>query len=333
MKPIVQTISVIVVLNLAIADFTLAQSPVETAPAVVVSKAPPPPPSALDIVQELYATKSSYAEAVLVIPAAEMKPEDLLAIMEDMNIMARIFDKQLAKAHLIQSREYSRFYRWAESTQSWGTLNNLFSKREGLATETIYLEDFGAIFLMKVDFPLVPPPKVEEKEAEEPTDRIWAQTKQEIYMPDAVKKSKGAPPAEAYDAEKVEKLKRTLISALKHASNIRALKQEQWVILTMIGWSGRPRGISGRAGQNCWACHALDQGGALAEKVNYKSFPTGMGFCLPAVLTICAKKSDIDAFAKGELKYEEFRQRTKIFTSYAKFGSGRFPDDKWHSSF
>jgi len=39
---------------------------------------------------------------------------------------------------------------------------------------------------------------------------------------------------------------------------------------------------------------------------------------VPTVLTICAKKSDIDAFAKGELDYDQFRQRTGIFKSYAK---------------
>jgi hypothetical protein len=32
------------------------------------------------------------------------------------------------------------------------------------------------------------------------------------------------------------------------------------------------------------------------------------------VLTIRAKKSDIDAFAKGEQDYEQFRQKVQIFT-------------------
>jgi len=32
------------------------------------------------------------------------------------------------------------------------------------------------------------------------------------------------------------------------------------------------------------------------------------------VLTIRAKKSDIDAFAKGEQDFEQFRQKVQIFT-------------------
>jgi hypothetical protein len=32
------------------------------------------------------------------------------------------------------------------------------------------------------------------------------------------------------------------------------------------------------------------------------------------VLTIRAKKSDVDAFAKGELDFEQFQQKVEIFT-------------------
>ena len=32
------------------------------------------------------------------------------------------------------------------------------------------------------------------------------------------------------------------------------------------------------------------------------------------VLTIRAKKSDVDAFAKGELDFEQFQQKVQIFT-------------------
>ncbi len=35
---------------------------------------------------------------------------------------------------------------------------------------------------------------------------------------------------------------------------------------------------------------------------------------LATVLTIRAKKSDVDAFAKGELDFEQFQQKVEIFT-------------------
>jgi hypothetical protein len=328
MKTFMLTITAFVALNLAMASSTLAEfASVDAAP----PPGPPPVPTASSdfsvgdsfaVENRLpWATTRLYNEAVLVIPSTQMKPQDLLAIMEDMNVMARIFDKQLAKNHLIQGRDYRFFYSHRSNDErNWWPLNNLLGRQDGRATETIYLEGFGAIFLMGVDFPLVPPPKVQEKKTEEPADRIWAETKQEIYMPDATRKSRETPQAEEYDAEKVEKLKRTLANALKHASNIRALKPDQWAILTVTGQSGRLGGTIGHAGQNCRACHAL------TEKVNYKSSPSRMGSCLPTVLTICAKKSDIDSFSKDDLDFDQFRERTKIFTSYANLGPRGLPN-------
>jgi len=39
-----------------------------------------------------------------------------------------------------------------------------------------------------------------------------------------------------------------------------------------------------------------------------------MGPPSATVLTIRAKKSDVDAFAKGELDFEQFQQNIKMFT-------------------
>jgi len=347
MKTFILTITVFVALNLGTASSTLAVTiAVETAPAtntkwvaantVAATGSVEAPAEASivrggkSIVSVPYGTTQPYSAPVLVIPAAEMKPEDLLTIMEDMNVMSRIFDKQLAKANLIKSPDYSWIYS-RRSTGSAGQWWPLISRQDGRATETIYLEGFGAIFLMGVDFPLVPPPEVvEEKKTEEPTDRIWAETKQEIYMPEAAKKSREGPAAEEYDAEKVERLKSTLTTALKHAANIRALKSEDWVILTVTG-SGQPAGVTIKS-------IAVSTGKIVAhdedERITqiYKGpapLPSGIGFPMPTVLTLCAKKSDIVAFAEGELDFDDFRQRTKIFTSYANLERGGLSVEPW----
>ena len=346
MKTFILTITVFVALNLGTASSTLALTIVaETAPATETDwvttetvatgdsttatsySGPSIVRRGTSIVSVPYGTTQPYSAPVLVIPVAEIKPEDLLTIMEDMNVMSRIFDKQLVKANLIKSPDYSWIYsrRPDSTTQSWW-LSNLHSRQDGQATETIYLEGFGAIFLMGVDFPLVPTPKVEEeKKTEEPVDSVWAETKQEIYMPDAVKKTRESPPAEEYDAEKVEKLKTTLTNALKHAANIRALKPQDWVILTVTG-SGEPAGVTITADARTGSIIAYDKGKNVTKI--YKGpapFPDDLGFPIPTVLTLCAKKSDIDAFAEGELDFDKFRQRTKIFTSYAQSGRGGLP--------
>ncbi len=75
---------------------------------------------------------------------------------------------------------------------------------------------------------------------------------------------------------------------MKHAANIRALKPDESVILTVIG----------KAGQS-----------ATSVFVGTKT-----GFLPPRILTIRAKKSDIDAFAEGKLSFDQFHQKTQLLS-------------------
>jgi len=250
--------------------------------------------------------------AVLVVPAAELKLEDLATITEDMSVMSRIFAKKLSQARLTTGRGgwYVEDY-------------NPFFGRDSGTIEAVYLEGYAALFLMKVNFPISPSPEAQEekKTEEEDIDPLWTQMRQEIYAPEEVRRSRSDDrPEEKYDAEKVEDLKETLIKTLKHAANIRALKPDQSVILTVIG----DRNQSGtRTTTRFDSRGRRSLYGSRSGRGSYiTTTPRGAesGSFLPTVLTICAKKSDIDAFAKGELSFDQFRERTRIFSSYAKVG-------------
>ena len=177
----------------------------------------------------------------------------------------------------------------------------------------MYVQGYGALFLTKVDFPLSPPPQAQqEKETkEEDVDPIWEQMKREMYTPEEARRSRTDDrPEEKYDAEKVENLKTTLIKALKHAANIRNLKPDESVILTVTG--------------------KVSQSGPLVTRVNIDGHnryittePAGAatGSFSPTVLTIRAKKADIDAFAKGKLSFDQFHQKTQLI-SYPYLGGG-----------
>jgi len=250
---------------------------------------------------------------VLVIPTAQMKLEDLATITEDMNVMSRIFAKKLSQAHLTTGRA-SLFVGLAP-----------FSGHNSGTIEAIYLEDYGALFLMKVNFPLSPPPEApEEKETEEEdTDPLWTQMRQEIYAPEEARRSRTDDrPEEKYDVKKVAELKETLIKTLKHAANIRALKPDQSVILTVIG--GRSQSTATVIQSSVFSGRRRSTGDSRTRTVRIEP-GAETGSFLPTVLTICAKKSDIDAFAKGELSFDQFRERTRIFTSYAKVGKEGSP--------
>jgi len=320
MKTFIKAITITIVLTLIPASSTTAQvtpAPAPTAPPTAetlpatasqhviyeVDKTLPSFLSDLDekLIQLNIATTGQYGGGrVLVIPTAEIKPQDLVTLMEDMTVMCRIFDKRLGQSQPVRGLR-GRFS---------SSLGRTFLSQDSRSTGAMYIQGYGALFLMKVDFLLSPPPEVpEEKETEEEdTDPLWTQMRQEIYAPEEADRGRrtGERPEEKYDAEQVEELKETLIKTLKHAANIRNLKPDESVILTVIGKAGQP---------------AASASGRLYERLYEEDYSryivstrAGTGFSSPTVLTIRAKKSDIDAFAKGQLSFDQFTQKTQLLS-------------------
>ncbi len=247
--------------------------------------------------------RSGSTGTVLVIPSAEIKAEDIIAVTEDMNVMARIFEKNLQQAHIATARGGL----FLSGDYLFGTL--LGRGRD--AIQSMYLQGYGALFLMKVDFPLSPPPQVQqEKETkqEEDTDPVWTEMKQEMFEPEESRRRRTERSEQKkYDAEKVENLKTTLVKALKHAANIRSLKPDESVVLTITG-SGQSAGDA-----MIVTTKAIVLNGENTRIVK-ESVPGGAGFTSRTVLVIRAKKSDIDSFAKGGLDLDQFRERVQLLT-------------------
>lgn len=233
---------------------------------------------------------------VFVIPATEIKTEDYLAIERDMHVMSLIFDRALRKPQMIGGVF---------------TVMEDFFDRDSHLTEAIYLDGYGALFFMEVNFALLGPTESQKekkpKEDEEHVDQIWKRAEQELYSPQALNINRRASSVREYDPEKVENLKNTLITVLKHAANIQALKSDELVILTIFGrasQSGRTIGRSSRSTRGISRMGTTRTAGAKTS-----SFST-------TIVTIRAKKSDIDAFSKGELDFDRFHERTQIITHW-----------------
>jgi len=309
MKSFTRAITITIVLNLLLAGSTTAQTVPAPAPA-------PASPQAVSNVVEgntsglketfrllINARAQQYGGGkVLVIPTAEIQPQDLVTMMEDMTVMCRIFDKRLEQSNLVSGRF---------TTDSRIILPMPFSQ-DSRSTGAMYIQGYGALFLTRVDFLLSPPPEApEEKETkEEDVDPVWEQMKQEMYEPEDVSRRRrtGERPEEKYDAEKVEELKETLIKSLKHAANIRALKPDESVILT----------VTGKAGQSSPFVTRLYKSGD-SKYIATESAGAGSVSLSPTVLTIRAKKLDIDAFAEGKLSFEKFTEKTQLL-SYSFLG-------------
>jgi hypothetical protein len=318
MKTLIRTIAVLISLNVAATGLAMVKEPaahIILPPEPGVDVQNPEPAVAvqerrklLDIAAAMQPDRrrSSHAGRILIVPAGQIKAEELVTIMEDMRVMSRILDTRL-KDGLFSTEVWELTY--FTNAEFW---------YDKTATGGIYLEGYGALFLKHVGFPLLPP--VEESEdgtVEEGSDPVWEHTKQEIYsgrgVPRGGRRGWSQEVEKEYAPDKVEGLKRTLVRTLKHASNMRHLKPDDWVIITVTGTSTQPHEVIGLGG-DATIRGTIARGGGMygvLEK-DGKYVMRGTGPFSQTVLTIRARKSDVDAFAGGQLDLDEFRQKVQI---------------------
>jgi hypothetical protein len=166
---------------------------------------------------------------VLVIPSTDIQVETLTTISEDLQVMSHIFDERFKEPHEIQGV----FIDFGD-----------FFGRDSRSTEAIYIQDYGVIFLMEVNFAFSPESKAQEKQDEktEDTDPTWQRARRKIFSPPGFGDS-ALVPEQKYSAEKIDQLKTELVRTLKHTTNIRNIQPDQWIILTVIGKARQPRGM------------------------------------------------------------------------------------------
>jgi hypothetical protein len=360
MKTLTQTMIAFVVLSLLATAFTLAQTSQPVTPSPAPSPAPAPasptpaaPVTPTPIVQtskqniqtseqnlirqldSLVSFSNAYpfgnqaggSNMILVIPSEQTKTEDLIAINEDMNIMSRIFEKNLEQKRITTVN--SNIFLPGRHN-AYGML--LGSSRGQI--QSMYLQGYGALFMLKVDFPLSASSEAQQQqqdtEKQQEGDSVWKQTQQEIYEPQGFNTRRQPQKQQVkYDPEKVENLKTTLIKTLKHAANIRSLKPDESVILTVAG-GGQSAGTKitaiNVAGKNQILVTEKRADGKSNMRIINGNALDDIGLSSQTVLVIRAKRSDIDAFAKGELDLDQFRTHVQMFT-YPYLGSVKVRGD------
>ena len=267
--------------------------------------------------------RGSGGRKVIVIPSEEVKAGSFDATIEDMRVMLEILDEKLiSEPRTIRGvlMDYGEFF-----------------NTENQSSKAVYIQDYGVIFLMEVDFPLLFDPELRqepEQAADESADPVWQQARQKVLSPNT--NPPGNLPESGAETiqERVERLKTDLIKSMKHASNIRQLKPDEWIIFNVTGinqLSGRTGrsgmytrgGVYGEGGYGGYSGGASPLGGYSSS---YGRGPAGdiiggaiggyddINFSSSTVLTIRVKKSDVDAFAKNELDAEQFQQKAQVFT-------------------
>ncbi len=223
-------------------------------------------------------------------------------LTEDLKVMHRLLEKAAARAGAGGGAET------AMGIAVW----NSFGRP---APRMLYLDGYGAVFLLNVKYPLVAPPTKEpaKEDADKLDNSAWEETRRELYGHRDERRSTGMDPFLAaryslgtttkepgaqFSAAKVEALKKSLIEAAKNASNIRNLGADEQIVIVAQG----P------------ATPVLKNVEVSRRNAQDRVVVTARGGGPQTTLTMRFKKADAEAFAKGELSAEEFSKRAEIAT-------------------
>jgi len=263
--------------------------------------------------QQVSDTETEALQMVLVVPGPDVKPETIASVTEDLMVMCRIFDKALHQG--------TRPMRTSVYTQrgQLPLLSGLLTQQTR-RTQGLYLDGYGAVFFVQVGFPLVAPPQQkQEPQPQEPADRLWSQTVNEVRGQQEPRDGDQSSPA--YDAQKVENLKMNLIRTLRHAANLRVRPQDQ--ITIVVGSENQAstdvvyqrlqylyRGSSAR--------RAFVAPSNVARTDQPAPDPA-------ATFVLRAAKSDLDALAAGKMTAEQFATNVATLWSWAQPQAAQSP--------
>jgi hypothetical protein len=214
------------------------------------------------------------------------------ALEEDLFVMARVISRTLDRAQ-------------ADGVDYKLNVPMLLTG-SGRSVRPLYIEGLGPLFMIKVNFPLLPPPKPSEKTTKAPPeDNEWSTAHREVFgQTEVVLPDEPPSRSSVYKEEKVDLLKKELVGALKNASNIRGLASNEFINIAVFG----------HASSHGKASYGVKSGGYASDTIAAE-----LGVDKGSVLTLRARKGDIDAFAAGKLDADAFGTKV-LMTSY--FGSG-----------
>ena len=244
---------------------------------------------------DTFLPRSTKTGRTLVVQTSNPDPTAIANAEEDLSVMALI----LRKATGGSRGDDKRIALGIEVDST------VFGSSSG--ARNMFVEGYGALFLLGVRFPLIAPPdKSDESKAKDTPGNDWTEAREEFLNSerssfevqlDRAWAGANRAAAEEYDADKVEDLKTALLEALKNAMHIRALKPDDFVTVVIQGAeASRSEKASGRTKATAGSRGSSRRG--------------------ETVMTLRVKKSDADAFAKGNLDLAGFRKKAVVQTYF-----------------
>lgn len=244
--------------------------------------------------QELFQTgvprRPVEGESALVVRFSENESNETASLESDLAVMS----------HLLRSTISEKFGALQGQKNVLGV--NVSFVPGSKPIRTIYIQDYGALFLLEVGFPLDPSLKSEDAPKEkEATDSTWEQAKKEYYGIARGRRGFSAPDV-PYDQQRADALKEALLEALRNASNIRGLKPNDSISVCVAGSNTiRPIADQGQPGKGGEGTDILWPRYGNAGVQTQRSF-----------FSIRVKKSDVDALSAGRMTTEVFAKRAMV---------------------
>jgi len=175
-----------------------------------------------------YGYHGASAGPAVIIQFSQSDPRSVDTLQEDLNVMSLLLQKKIEQT-------------FGENSPTYRMGIPLLLQPGQRGIESLFLDGFGAVFTLNVNFPLVPPPASKAKERDSTTGSDdWDRARKELYGARETEEQMNpyGPNALPYDAGQVDALKRALLDSLRNAANIRGLKPEDWVVVSVFGTEG-----------------------------------------------------------------------------------------------
>jgi hypothetical protein len=222
-------------------------------------------------------------------------------IAEDLRILSYLFSRNLERAFEGDPPDYKLGI-------------PMLMAADGHSVGASYLEGFGVVLKMRVGFPLVAPTGDKTEPAAAQPGSEWDEARRALSGAEAPENGAGGEfaanlwgesmhtivAAGPYDPKRVETLKRRTLALLKNASNLRHLKADEWIAVSI---TGAP--VPGRT--RPWRLHG-PAGNFSAYTLILDNSDSGRA----TMMTIRVKKADVDAFAAGKLSEEQFAKQAEV---------------------
>jgi hypothetical protein len=259
-------------------------------------------------VQEPGATGESVGP-LIAFTQQDTKTLDELA--EDLNIFGFIVKRNLEKAV-------------GEETPQVKLGVPMWLESGGRRIHASYIEGFGALFNLRVGVPIVEPPHSEAKSEPPKEPSEWEKARSALYgggqqlFVQQRWAEIAASQAQHYNPRLVEILRKEVIESLRSASNLRHLKPDEWIVVTI---TGAPNGFETQGGATGVAGAApAGLPGSAYNSLTGSYSVGGMGSATlragrPTMMTFRVKKSTVDAQGAKGTSNEQFAGKVEV-TSY-----------------